>query len=182
MENRLGVNGRSSAFLCLLLFILLTISASPFIDAISDKPTEANLSLTLNPSSVTIKVGEKASINVTAVITNATGLLCFTVAGFPDTGFKITFSPDCTIVQSSSLRTVLTVEATPAAAPQNVNAFVVATVGNLSAQMPLSIVVVPAMPAWIPWLGLLLFFLVLIIAVAWKPRLPFKKRSKKKAR
>jgi len=170
---------RSVTFL-FLLFVLLTISAVPFIGAVSDRPLETNLGLTLNPSSVVIKVGEKASINVTVVAPNATGLLCFSVEGFPDTGFRITFSPGCTTIQSSSTRTILTVETTPAAAPQNVNAFVVATVGSQRIQAPLNIIVEPAMPAWIPWLGLLLFFLVLIIAVTWKPSLPFKKASKKK--
>jgi hypothetical protein len=62
------------------------------------------------------------------------------------------------------------VEATPAAAPQNFTASIIATIGNQTVSTPLTITVIPAIAPWIPWLGILLFFLVIGLALFVKPR------------
>jgi hypothetical protein len=125
------------------------------------------------PASVVIKVGEKSEIRVTVINSEKVsgGQVCFGLEGFPSSGFRTTFTPVCVDPQTGIFGTALTVEATPAAAPQNVTAYIVATGGNQTAQTVLKITVEPAMPAWIPWAGLLLFFSVLGIAIAIKPRM-----------
>jgi hypothetical protein len=75
-------------------------------------------------------------------------------------------------------RTTLIVEATPAAAPQNFTAAILAISGNENASAPLTITVVPAISPWIPWLGILLFFLVIGLALFVGPHRS--RRSKKK--
>src|SRR5208337_3701795 len=121
--------------------------------------------LTANPSSVVIKVGDSAKINLTLTKLPVNNLkICFDVDGFPTSGFVTLTMPSCANLQSSGQATsVLTVEATPAAAPQSFTAFVVASDGNSTVRAPISITVVPAMPAWIPWSIILVFILILII-------------------
>jgi hypothetical protein len=68
------------------------------------------------------------------------------------------------------LNAQLVVEATPAAAPQNFTAQILASVGNQTVSTPLTITVVPAIPAWIPWLGILVFFVVIGAALFVRPR------------
>jgi hypothetical protein len=131
----------------------------------------------VNPSSVVIKVGDEASINLTVTSEAGSGTVCFSEQGFPSSGFTLTFLPQCAIMQQGMANAQLTVGATPAAAPQNFTASILATVGNQTASAPLTITVVPAIPAWIPWLGIVLFFLVIGAALFMKPR---KSKSKGK--
>jgi len=65
----------------------------------------------------------------------------------------------------SSNPAVLSVEATPAAAPQSFTAYVVATGGNWTERAAIDVTVEPAMPAWIPWSIILVFILILLIPV-----------------
>jgi hypothetical protein len=162
-----------ACFTLLVLFVVFTIPLSVLANAAhSGNPLDAGLGLTIDPSSVVIEVGEKARINVTVTTPEAlgTGQICFEVQGFPETGFRTSFLPECATPQLGGIRTVLTVEATPAAAPQNVTAFVIARSGSQVVQATLLVTVEPAIPPWVPWLGLLLFFSILGIAVAWTPR------------
>jgi hypothetical protein len=131
------------------------------------------LGVMVNPSSVVIKVGDKASVNVTVMSSDDVGQVCFSLEGFPESGFRTSFNPVC-IVPQIGIASVLTVEATPAAAPQSFTASVIAKAGTQTAQASLNVTVEPAMSAWIPWLGLALFFLVLGIAAFWRPKLRFR--------
>jgi len=125
-----------------------------------------NLSLTADPSAVTIKVGDSARVNLTVTSTGVSGSqLCFAEEGFPSSGFNLTFLPECISIQQSTTKTALIVEATPAAAPQNFTAAILATSGNETASTPLTITVIPAISPWIPWLGILLFFAVIGLAL-----------------
>jgi hypothetical protein len=90
--------------------------------------------------------------------------ICFRTEDFPTSGFVITFDPPCVNADYSTLA-VLTVEATPAAAPQSFTAYVVATGGNWTERVPINVTVEPAMPAWIPWSIILVFLLILLIPV-----------------
>lgn len=169
-----------------VILLLLTIFAAQIGILIpanaynSSSTADAPLSITISPSSVTIKVGDKATINVTTILQAGagTGQVCFEIQGFPDTGFRTSFSPQCATSQGGSAGTVLTVEVTPASAPQTVDAFVVARSGSQIAQANLSVTVEPAMSPWVPWLGLLLFFVILGIAIAWRPKLFGKKAAR----
>jgi hypothetical protein len=76
------------------------------------------------------------------------------------------------------MKTLLLVEATPAAAPQNFTAAILATSGNQTVSAPLTITVIPAISPWIPWLGILLFFLVIGLALFVGPRRPNKSKTK----
>ena len=92
-------------------------------------------SLTLEPSSVVIKVGDTATIN--AVLVNGQNMtfsqVCFNIEGFPSTGFITSITPECTALQPfENFTASLNVTATPAAAPQNVTALIVASGGTLS--------------------------------------------------
>lgn len=140
-------------------------------------PFDVTFGITLSPASVVVKVGEKVNVNVTLTNTGDMEPVCFSLEGFPETGFRTSFEPGCAIPQASGIASVLTVEATPAAAPQSFTAFVIAKVGSQTAQTPISVTVEPAMPAWIPWLGLVLFFLILGVAVMWRPKLRRKSRG-----
>lgn len=84
--------------------------------------------------------------------------------------------PACVnLQQSDPVSSVLTVEATPAAAPQSFTALVVASNGNWSRSVPLDITVESAIPAWIPWSIILAFVAILTIPLALefkKTRLP----------
>ena len=152
--------------------VLLAI-VIPSAMAHSDRRYDAAFGVVIEPSSVVIKVGEKSEIQVT--VTNPEkirgGQVCFSLDGFPASGFRTSFDPDCVDSQSGNVGTVLTVEVTPAAAPQSVTAFVIATGGNQTAQTVLNITVEPAMPAWIPWAGLLVFFSVLGAVIFLKARI-----------
>jgi hypothetical protein len=132
---------------------------------------DAPFGVVIQPSSIVLKVGESTKINVTVSDPNllSGGQVCYSVEGFPSSGFLTSFSLGCSDSQHE-FGTVLTVEATPAAAPQNVTAYVIASSGNQTAQTTLYVTVQLAMPAWIPWLGLLLFFSFLAVVIAWKPR------------
>jgi len=163
-----------SILLCSLItaYILTPIAAPRLIQS---EPV-----LTVKPSSVVIKVGDSAKINLTlANPPVCTSKICFDVDGFPTSGFVTFTVPSCVNVKSSGQATsVLTVEATPAAAPQSFTAFVVANNGNSTVRVPISVTVVPAMPAWIPWSIILVFILILIIPLAIKSK-KTKHRSRK---
>jgi uncharacterized membrane protein len=161
--------------ICLSALAVLLL-LNPTASASSAQPLQTTFGVTINPSTVTIKVGDKAQINVT--ITNP-GLVkgtqvCFTLDGFPSSGFTTSFNPECSD-SKHGFGTILTVEVTPAAAPQTVTAYVIASSSGQSAQAILNLSVEPAMAAWIPWLGLILFFAVLGVAIFWGPKLPEKK-------
>jgi hypothetical protein len=83
-------------------------------------------------------------------------------------------------MQQRILNARLMVEATPAAAPQNFTALILASLGNETASTPLTVTVVPAIPAWIPWLGIVVFFLVIGAALFIKPRKSEKRKGKAK--
>lgn len=134
----------------------------------------------VTPSSVVIKVAEKVNVTITLTNAGAAGSVCFSLEGFPESGFRTSFSPECAIPQATGKASVLTVEATPAAAPQSFTAFIIARNDIQTAQTPFTVTVEPAMPAWVPWLGLMLFFLVLGIAVIWKPKLSKGQKSSKR--
>lgn len=158
-----------SAFTVLLLL-------NPAVSALSARPFQATFGVIVSPSTVVVKVGDKAHINVT--ITNpelvSGTLVCFSLDGFPSSGFTTSFNPECSDSQHG-FGTIFTVEVTPAAAPQTVTAYVIASSSGQSAQAVLNLSVEPAMPAWIPWLGLILFFAVLGVAIFWRPKLPRKR-------
>jgi hypothetical protein len=135
--------------------------------------------LAVDPSSVVVKVGQSARMNITLRDSSlGLGMVCFSVDGFPTSGFVTTFEPRCwkTEVNRSAV-SILTVEATPAAAPQSFTAFVVATSGNWTEKAPIGISVEPAMPAWVPWSIILAFLLILV-----GPIIVRKKRSKDRRR
>ena len=130
------------------------------------------LKLFVSPSATTIKVGDEAEINLTVTSKPTSGTVCFSEQGFPFSGFTLTFTPQCAPLPRGAARAQLIVEATPAAAPQNFTALILATLGNKTASAPLTITVVPAIPPWIPWLGILVFVLVIGTALFMKPRSP----------
>jgi hypothetical protein len=154
-----------SAYIVLLLPYAPAQGAPYYISA-----SDSNLTLSANPSAAVIKVGDKATINLTLTSVAISGSACFGEQGFPDSGFILTFLPQCALVQQSMTGAQLIVEATPAAAPQNFTATILATLGNQTASTSLTITVIPAIPAWIPWLGILLFFIVIGLALTVKPR------------
>jgi len=159
-------------FSALAVLLLLIPAAS----ASSARPLQTTFGVIINPSTLTVKVGDKAEINVT--ITNPEFVkgtqVCFSLDGFPSSGFTTSFNSECSDNQHG-FGTILTVDVTPAAAPQTVTAYVIASSGGQSAQAVLNLTVVPAMAAWIPWLGLILFFAVLAVAIFWRPKKPEKK-------
>lgn len=163
-----------------LYVVLLLYSSAPgaaYLRTVSS----SKLSLSANPAAVVIKVGDNATVNLTATSGAALGQVCFSQQGFPDSGFELTFVPQCATMQSV-VSAQLIVEATPAAAPQNFTALVLATLGNQTASTPLTVTVVPAIPPWIPWLGILLFFLVIGAALFIKPRKARKPKLKGKGK
>ena len=121
--------------------------------------------LTVEPPSLVIAVGQSGNANVTLTESPpAYGLVCFAVEGFPTSGFVTSFKPECANMDSTGgpIKSVLTVEATPAAAPQSFSAFVVVGSGNWTERAEVNITVTPAMPAWIPWSIIFAFILLLI--------------------
>lgn len=124
--------------------------------------------LTVNPSSVVIKVGNNAKINLTINNPSAGSNICFGVDGFPNSGFITSITPSCVNQRFRLVESTLTIEATPAAAPQSFTAFVVANDGNATVKTPIDVTVIPAMPAWIPWSIILVFIMILIIPLTVK--------------
>ena len=121
-------------------------------------------SLILDPSSVVIKVGDTATIS--AVLVNGQNStfsqVCFNIEGFPSTGFITSITPECTTLQPfENFTSSLNVTATPAAAPQNVTALIVARGGTFAVQAFLLVTVVPAISAWIPWSMIVVFVAIL---------------------
>jgi len=154
--------------LAVIALLLATVNTCIFpITANSVRIHQSGPTLTVTPSSVVIKVGDSANVSL-ALAPSPSGRVCFDVEDFPTSGFITTFYPPCVSTESSLA--VLTVEATPAAAPQNFTAFVVATGGNWTARATINVTVEPAMPAWIPWSIILVFILILLIPVIVKRR------------
>lgn len=148
--------------------LLLTLAMATVIVTVSSlSAIQSGPILSLSPSSIIVKVGGSAQINISATgLPDSQGKICFTVADFPSSGFVTSINPPCeTAPFHGSAISVLIVEATPAAAPQNFNASVIATGGSWTSQVPLSVTVIPAMPAWIPWSIILVFLLIVIIPV-----------------
>ncbi|MGO9644765.1 MAG: hypothetical protein ACLPY5_08475 [Candidatus Bathyarchaeia archaeon] len=149
-----------------LTFAVLLISSlqlAVFANA-TNQISQNQPSLTLEPSSVVIKVGDTATIS--AVLVNGQNTtfsqVCFEIEGFPATGFITSITPECTALQPFETMTAsLNVTATPAAAPQNVTALIVASGGTLAVQAFLLVTVVPAIPAWIPWSMIAVFIAIL---------------------
>ena len=154
----------------MLTFAVLLISSLQFgVSAKATNQTSQNQpSLTLEPSSVVIKVGDTATIN--AVLVNGQNMtfsqVCFDIEGFPSTGFITSITPECTALQPfENFTAMLNVTATPAAAPQNVTALIVASGGTLSVQAFLLVTVVPAISAWIPWSMIGVFVAILCLSL-----------------
>jgi hypothetical protein len=163
--------------ICAIVLLAIIV---PVAVALPNREYDATFGVMIQPSSITLKVGEKANITVTIINPENVGAaqVCFSVEGFPNSGFRTSIAPLCTDSQHGVIGTTLTVEVTPAAAPQTVMAYVIANSGNETAQAILNVSVEPAMPAWIPWLGLLLFFILLGVGIAWRPKLPRRRASR----
>lgn len=145
------------------LFLVAASTCIYPINAAILRIQQSGPTLTITPPSVVIKVGDSANVSL-ALSNSPSGFnkVCFGVEDFPSSGFVTTFDPPCMSAESSNLA-VLTVEATPAAAPQSFTAYVVATGGNWTGRVPINVTVEPAMPAWIPWSIILVFVLILLI-------------------
>ena len=157
--------------------LTLLLHAFPLIGSHS-AASNTQLTFSDSPSAVVIKVGNNATVNLIVMDGENSGQVCFSQQGFPTSGFTLTFIPECESMQYNATGQLI-VEATPAAAPQNFTAFVTATLGNVTVSTPLTVTVVPAIPAWIPWLGIFLFFLVIGAALFIRPR---KSKSKSKGK
>jgi len=166
----------SVTFLLFSIFVLTPSTRALTYILYPGHPVDEGLRVAIMPSSVVIKVGEKTTINVTATTNQETsiGLVCFGVQGFPSSGFRTSFLPECVISDPGIVTTALIVEATPAAAPQTFTAFVIARSGLQTAQATLNVTVEPAFPPWVVWAGLLLFLSVLGMAIA-RPRRLFRR-------
>ena len=143
---------------------LLVTATSIFpVTVNSAKIRQSGPLLTVTPSSIVIKVGDSANVSV-QLATSSSGFsnICFSVEDFPTSGFVTVFNPPCVSAQTIH-PVLLTVEATPAAAPQSFTAYVVATAGNWTDKVPINVTVQPAMAAWIPWSIILVFVLILLI-------------------
>lgn len=163
----------------LIAFAFAALSSFAPATAMSLGLQQVGSILTVDPSSVVVKVGQSARANITLMGSSLSrGVVCFSVEGFPTSGFVTSFDPKCWKTEPSrSSVSILTVEATPAAAPQSFTAFVVANSGNWTERVPISILVEPAMPAWIPWSIILTFILILVTPLVVK-----KKKSKPRRR
>ena len=147
-----------------LFLVAVNVFSIPITAANIARIQQSEPILVINPSSLIIKVGESGNVSLTLTNTSSGfGKVCFGVEDFPTSGFVTTFVPSCAVVQSSNQSAVLTVEATPAAAPQSFTAYVTATNGDWTVKVPINITVQPAMPAWIPWSIILVFVLILLI-------------------
>jgi hypothetical protein len=171
--------GPSVVFLILLGSPCLTLGTQTQPSKQLDYPT---VTLSLSSVSVTINVGESAVVNITATAAESPlpPQICFSVTGFPTSGFVTTFQPPCARFHSSRATSVLTIEATPAAAPQNFTSLVVARFNNQTVQADLQVIVVPAISPWIPWSLVLAFVAFFAITLFWAPKRREKKRSKKR--
>ena len=165
-----STSGYGSTGIYLSSLVLLAV-VLPLAGGFPNQKYDTSFAVTIQPSSIVLKVGEKTAVNVTVSSPDQVsgGQVCYSLEGFPASGFRTSFTLECSDSQHG-FGTVLMIEVTPAAAPQSVTAYVVASSGSQTAQAVLTISVEPAMPAWIPWLGLLLFFSILAVAVAWKPK------------
>jgi len=160
-----------------LTFAVLLISSSQL--GVFANATNKS-SLTLEPSSVVIKVGDTATIN--AVLVNGQNTtfskICFNIEGFPSTGFITSITPECTTLQPfENFTASLNVTATPAAAPQNVTALIVASGDTFAVQAFLLVTVVPAISAWIPWSMIIVFVAILSLSLFYGNK---RKRRRKK--
>jgi hypothetical protein len=164
----------TAARICALVLLAVIM---PVAMALPNGGYDVTFGVMIEPSSITLKVGEKGNITVTILNPERVGgaQVCFAVDGFPTSGFRTSITPLCSSSEHGVIGTTLTVEVTPAAAPQTVTAYVIAISGNQTAQAVLTVSVEPAMPAWVPWLGLLLFFVLLGLGIAWRPKLPKRK-------
>ena len=156
---------------CILVFMLLLANPNS-VSAFDQRSYVASstFNLTLDPPSVVIKVGQNATVNLILANSGAAGeQLCFGQQGFPDSGFILTFLPQCTMLTPGFLRASLSVEATAAAAPQSFTATILAITGNQTAKAPLTVTVVPGIPVWVPWLIIAVFVLGLGAAVVVQP-------------
>jgi hypothetical protein len=152
-----------------VMLLLATPNSYPARGQVSHA-ISSTFNLMLDPASVVIKVGDKATVNLTVTNSGApVGKLCFGQEGFPDSGFVLTFLPQCSGLTVGPLGASLTVEATAAAAPQNFTAMILAITGNETAQAALNVAVVPGIPTWVPWLIIVTFILLLGIAVLLQP-------------
>jgi hypothetical protein len=169
--------------LCCILVFMLLLANPNFVSAFGQRSyvTSSTFNLTLDPSSVVIKVGQNATVNLILANSGEAGeQLCFGQQGFPDSGFILTFQPQCTMLTLGFLRASLSVEATAAAAPQSFTAIILAITGNQTAQAPLTMTVVPGIPPWVPWLIILVFVLGLSLAVVLPSKLSRKARRSTK--
>ena len=143
---------------------LLVIAASILPGTVnSARVQQSGPTLTVTPPSIVIKVGDTANVSVQLTTSSSSfSNVCFGVEDFPTSGFVTVFNPPCVSAQTKS-PALLTVEATPAAAPQSFTAYVVATAGNWTERASINVTVEPAMPAWIPWSIILVFILILLI-------------------
>jgi len=173
------VSRKGSVHLLPLALIVIALVASTRAEANPAELRQAQPTLTIDPSSLVIKVGQNASATITlSGSPTAYGMVCFSLEGLPTSGFITSLDPECVSSGSSeAINSTLSVEATPAAAPQNFSVFVVASSATWSERAQLGITVVPALPAWIPWAMILAFILVFISSV-----LVRKKRTKNSSR
>ena len=160
------ISRKDSVHLLPLAFVVIILVASNLTraEANSAELRQAQPTLTIDPSSLVIKVGQNASVRITLLGSPTTyGMVCYSIEGLPTSGFIISIDPECVSSGSSeAINSTLSVEATPAAAPQNFSVFVVASSVTWSERVQLGITVVPAIPAWIPWTMIAIFILVLI--------------------
>lgn len=162
-----------------LIVIALLASSLTRAEATQVELRQVQPTLTIDPPSLEIKVGQSASARITlSGSPTAYGMVCFSLEGLPTSGFITSMTPECVSSGASeAINSTLTVEATPAAAPQSFSVFVVASSATWSERAQLGITVVPAMPAWIPWTIIAAFILILI-----GPILLGKKRKKDSSR
>jgi len=167
-----------------LLWISIPLSSLSVLtaNAYSSQPSEAGFGVSVVPSTVVIRVGGQVRINVTVALTEGASIeqVCFSLEGFPNSGFRTSFLPECATPQSNRITAILTVEVTAAAAPQSFTAFVIARSEAEIMQATLDVTVEPAFPPWIAWTGLLLFLLVFGVAIAGKPKLSIRSIKRKR--
>jgi uncharacterized membrane protein len=142
--------------------------------------SDAHLNLVLTPAATVIKVGDTATLNATLSNLQNSSIpnVCFGIEGFPTSGFITTITPECVDLQAhETFVASLNVTATPAAAPQNLTALIVASSGSLSTQAFLSVTVVPAISPLIPWAMILAFVGVITITMFYGSR---RKRTRRR--
>jgi len=162
-------------------YIVLLLLAPTMLGSHSVETSGSQLSLSVNPSTVVIKVGDNATVGLTLTTDEVLRQVCFGEEGFPSSGFIVIFLPQCAVTQNGPTSTELIVGVTPAAAPQNFTALIQAMIGNQTASAPLTVTVIPAISPWVPWLGIFLFFLVIGAALFVRPHKPKVKGKGKKS-